>query len=187
MIKPLGQTNPVWLLLLIFCAIRLSAAQPNSVSQHPGKTDDKTASLIEAEASFRDGNLVITIKTEEKTTQWLRIYLDTDSNGSTGFRYANRAEGADFIIEGNQLLLWGGGKKQTAWKWNAVPGALKFESVGEKQWSLFIPVSSLGVKESDKIRVIIESMSPNWGKTEDVLPREGPWEFEVSPGALTAS
>ena len=177
----------MFVLLLALCA---AAPAPTSVSQPPGHTSMKNASLIEAEASFSEGNLVITLKTEEEPMAPYRIYIDADANGSTGFRHParekNGGEGADFIIENGALAQWAGAKDQRVSKWSPLPGfeSLRTETLGNHQLSIFIQTTPLRVKEGDKIRVWVETVAPGGGKSEDMIPRDGPWEFQVPPGAL---
>lgn len=172
-----------WLL----CATVGRCESANSISQDGGQVSNKSASLVEAEASFDGGNLNISVKAEDlPDPSHIRIYLDTDADGSTGFSRAWRkygATGADFLVDDNELSAWDGDGSQGDWHWTVVAGPVQAASEADNTLSYSIPLAPLKVKIGAQIRVFIESTAAN-GSTLDFIPRNSPWQITVPQDAL---
>jgi hypothetical protein len=159
----------------------------NSISQDGGQVSNKSASLVEAEASFDNDNLNITVKAEDlPDPSQIRVYLDTDADGSTGFSRPWRkygATGADFLVEDNELSAWDGDDSQSDWHWTVVAGPIQTSPQGDNQLSYSIPLAPLKIKIGSQIRIFIESIAAN-GSTLDFIPRNSPWQVPVPQDAL---
>lgn len=188
-----GSLHSLWFAvsLMVLATLTAQSESPNSISQEPGRTKDKSASLVGAEASFDQGNLTIVMKAQAEPTQWYRVYLDTDYDGSTGYQHdwrKDEGEGADFLVEGGTLSKWDGGKAQGEWDWEAVSGgSVQTNSEGDNQLTFSIPLSALKVQGGDRIRIFIETMTANYEKTLDIIPRDSPWSVPVPADALDLS
>ncbi|MDB5758709.1 MAG: hypothetical protein JWM30_1998 [Burkholderia sp.] len=99
------------------------------------------------------------------TPTWVRVYLDTDQNASTGFSYGSYGIGAEYLVESGRLYRYSG--SNGAWGWTFVKDVPFALSSGTAK----VSVARADLKSPSALNLLTQTTPPDQfsGKITQVL------------------
>lgn len=156
---------------------RWQLSVPNVFQQSGSNATD----LIRADVAFESSQMVVTLQAVATAPGSFHIFLDTDSNASTGYTIGSL--GAEFLIEDGFLYRYTG-TLRGQWSWSGIGPVTLLPSEANLQ-QVGIPLASLGLSGGARLGLYVESWIP-WTIRNDNLPRAGSWQI-VTPNVMMQS
>lgn len=168
---------------LLWVLVAHAVAAP--IDQSPDATGIPVeARLLSGDSILEDGNLVITARSGQgASTEWIHLFFDIDHDGPA-FTHASGApagQSLDFLIESGNAYRFTGTEPH-AWSWAPLHGAVLTQSAADGVTRWVLSPKALGIAETDSVRALVATYSPNYQDTLDTLPR-GQTTWNVLPAA----